>query len=103
MGGPFSSEQEWASQFEAEHGRKPTEQDKSIALDSFAFWRETGRAPTDYEWRYHHYTGKWPRAASGGGWGGGGGGGGSYYPSGEDSAVPVPGFNPGVYFWRFGT
>lgn len=40
----------WAVQFEAEHGRPPTAQDRAARDWSLQFLRTTGRAPTQADW-----------------------------------------------------
>lgn len=92
--GPFGSFDAWQSQFYAEHGRAPNQQDVYDAIDSFNFLSMTGRAPTEREWRNRYYTGTW--FGGGGGWGGGWGGGGG----GGGYAQQPQMWNPGMYFWN---
>jgi hypothetical protein len=85
--GPFQSLDQWTQEFTAQHGRAPTtqgytdssgryhESDLDAHQDSVNFWRQTGRGPTEREWRNRYYTGSWFGYSRGGGGGGGGGGG----------------------------
>jgi hypothetical protein len=73
--GPFASQEQWAAQFEAEHGRAPNETDMTDAFASFDFLAQFGRAPTQEEWENRYWTGSWFPDGGGWGWGGGGGGG----------------------------
>lgn len=96
--GPFQSYEQWAAQFESEHGRAPEEQDVYDAVDSFNFLSQTGRSPTEGEWRNRYYTGAWS-GSGGGGYGGGGG----YRGGGYAQGAQMPfGWSPGQYFWRYG-
>jgi hypothetical protein len=91
--GPFSSKDDWADQFEQEHGRPPNADDEADAWDSFDFLAQHGRPPTQEEWENRWYTGEWfpgGGGGGGGGWGGGGGGGwgGGGYGYGADRPNP---------------
>lgn len=46
----------WAIQFEIEHGRKPTAEDRADYEWSLAFQAEHGRPPTDLEWTMHWWS-----------------------------------------------
>jgi hypothetical protein len=86
--GPFDSYEQWASQFESEHGRPPTTDDEADAWDSFDFLADYGRAPTQDEWENRWWTGEW--FPNGGGGGGGGGWGGNYGGGGGGSQGTQP-------------
>lgn len=96
--GPFATFDQWQVQFQAEHGRLPNEQDMYDAVDSFNFLAQTGRAPTEAEWRNRYYTGAWSSGYGGGGYGGGGGGYGGYTPTAQQASQFM--WNPGLYFWN---
>lgn len=96
--GSFGNYQNWAGQFQAEHGRAPGEQDYYDLVDSQNFLQQTGRAPSQREWLNRYYTGTWSGTGGGGGYGGGGGGRGY---GGYSSSMPA-GWTPGMYFWNYG-
>ncbi len=98
--GSFGNYQNWANQFQAEHGRAPNEQDYYDLMDSQNFLAQTGRAPTQREWLNRYYTGTW--SGTGGGYGGGGGGGGYGGYGGYGGRQQAGPWSPGMYFWNYG-
>ncbi len=91
--GPFQSVDQWAQQFQAEHGRAPTDKDWADFQDSVHFYNQTGRGPTLREWKNRYYTGYWwPQAG-----GGGGGGGGGYGAGAQQPGYPA---DMGIYWWN---
>lgn len=91
--GPFSSVQQWESQFAQEHGRAPTQDDFNDFQDSVNFYNQTGRGPTQREWYNRWRYGVWNPTFGGGGGGGGGGGAGGQQQQGYPQDM-------GLYYWN---